>query len=51
MAIFTHVWVSWYETKVFRRFTVVNETPRDRGVTLVVNNMGGNSQLVFGSCQ
>ena len=30
---FTHVWVSGYETQVFRRLTVVNGTPGIWGVT------------------
>ena len=31
---FTHVWVSCYETQVFRRLTVVNGTPGIWVVTL-----------------
>ena len=30
---FTHVWVSCYETQVFRRLTVVNGTPGIWGIT------------------
>ena len=36
MVIFTHVWVSCYETKVFCRLTVVNRTPGIWGFTITV---------------
>ena len=36
MTIFTHVWVSLYETQVFRRLTVVNGTLGKWGVTFYI---------------